>query len=219
MAGATLPINGNKRQRAVLPAGPEGPPDIRFEIIRCQNIAHDATASVAAAVIRSRAIPVQTVVTKDGTLSTRPDQDDDEAFLFALFASVKGPDFALLPEVIRTQLLRMQYRAMTQSYHQSWPDAAFDILTLGGHPIGRLITDTSDHCLHIVYIALLPSWRNRGLASALMRSVMFHADTLRLSGRATVAIGNDASMRLWAGLGFTEQSRSDTDVILYRESR
>ncbi len=162
-------------------------------------------------------MPVQTLATSDGTLSARPEEAADEAFLFSLFECVKGPDFALFPDEMKTQLLRMQFHAMTQSYRRSWPAASCDIVTLKGAPIGRLITDTSNRCLHIVYIALLPSWRRRGIATALMRSVLSHADTLHLPSRATVAVDNVASLRLWTNLGFTERSRNSTDACLERE--
>jgi GNAT superfamily N-acetyltransferase len=212
-----MAVNCNKRQRPMLAAGCELLPDIWREIVRCQIIAHDFANPVAAAVIRSLAIPVQAIETPDGPVSTRPEQDEDDPFLFALFESVKGPDFALLPEVMKAQLLRMQYRAMVQSYRGSMPAACFDIVTLRREPVGRLITDASDRCLDIVYISLLPSWRGRGIATALMRCVLSHADALGLPSRATVALDNVASLRLWASLGFIERSRNDTDACLKRE--
>ena len=63
-----------------------------------------------------------------GGLTLRPEAEDgrDEAFLFALFASVKAPEMALMPidDCARGYLLRMQYRSMTASYRAGSPECA-----------------------------------------------------------------------------------------------
>ena len=168
--------------------------------------------------IRNQALSVQAVVTPHGLLATRQEAATDETFLFSLFESVKGPDFARMPvdDRMKTQLLRMQYSAMTQSYRASFPDASFAIITMDGAPIGRLITDVTQDRLHIVLVAFLPDWRHRNLGSALMRQVLTQARTRGLTCEATVALDNIPSRRLWARLDFIERSRDAANVILIR---
>lgn len=136
--------------------------------------------------------------------------------MFELFASVKGPEFARMPadDALKAQLLTMQYRALTQSYQAGFPSAAFAVVMMDKVPVGRLITDSTADGIHIVYIALLPRWRGRGVASALMRAVLAHTRTLGLPCSATVAVDNTPSLRLWTALGFTELARDTTDVVL-----
>jgi hypothetical protein len=85
-------------------------------------------------------------------------------FLCALHDSVKGTELASLPvgDPVRRQLLDMQYRTMTESYHAAFPNGRFDLITLNQAPIGRLISDLDQGLLCIVYIAVLPEWRSRG---------------------------------------------------------
>jgi GNAT superfamily N-acetyltransferase len=167
-------------------------------------------------VIRNPAVTVQSVATPAGILSTRPEAPIDEAFLFTLFESVKGPDIARMPvdDHMKLRLLQMQYTAMTQSYRKSFTTEAFNIITLDNTPIGRLIVEETNNCICIVYIALLPAWRHRGIGSQLMRALLTEAQARHLPCEATVALDNIPSLRLWVGLGFTEQSRDTANVIL-----
>jgi GNAT superfamily N-acetyltransferase len=167
-------------------------------------------------VIWNPAVIVQSVATSAGILSTRPETSLDEPFLFTLFESVKGPDVARMPvdDRIKAQLLYMQYNAMTQSYQASFTVEAFNIITISDIAIGRLITDATKGCIYIVYIALLPAWRHRGIGSLLVRALLTAAQAKHLPCEAMVALDNIPSLRLWAGLGFTEQSRDTANVIL-----
>jgi len=125
-------------------------------------------------------------------------------------------ELASLPvgEPVRRELLDMQYRAMTESYHAAFPDGRFDLITLNDEPIGRLISDLDQCLLRIVYVALLPEWRGRGICTALMRSVLDPPNRSVAQCEATVALDNMASLRLWSRLGFAERGRSDTDLVL-----
>ena len=166
--------------------------------------------------IRSGADAVEPIVTRDGTLRLRPETPADAAFLFALHESVKGAELELLPvgDLMRQQLLDMQFRAMTASYRSRFPAGRFETITMDESPIGRLITDDGESRFRIVYIALLPKWRNRGIGMVLMTSVLAGPRSLGTSCEATVALDNLASMRLWSRLGFTERERNDTDLVL-----
>ena len=158
----------------------------------------------------------QAATSQHGTLRTRPETAADTAFLALLHDSVKGADFALpaVDETMRRQLLDMQFRAMTLSYRAAVPAGVFQVVTLNETPIGRLITDSGPDRFHIVYIALLPEWRNRGLGTTLMTAVLDAPRRRGLVCEATVAVDNLASCRLWARLGFTERRRDLTDIVL-----
>ena len=156
----------------------------------------------------------------DGLLRIRKETMDDAAFLVALFESVKGPEFASLPggETLRRQLLDLQYRAMTASYRQAFPQGSFDIVLLDDIPIGRLITGSTADRFRIVYIALLPEWRQRGLATALMTEVLCSPRAQGLRCETDVAHDNVASLRLWERLGFTERARDAANIFMARDT-
>jgi ribosomal protein S18 acetylase RimI-like enzyme len=115
---------------------------------------------------------------------------------------------------MKAQLLDMQFRAMTQSYRTAFPAAAFAIVTMDDVPIGQLILDTAEDRIHVVYIALLAIWRRRGIGSALLRAVLAKARALDLPCEATVAVDNVPSLRLWAALGFTEQTCDTANIVV-----
>lgn len=140
-------------------------------------------------------------------MTVRPEADDgsDEPFLFNLFVSQKLPDMALMPldAAGKEQLLRMQYRSMSASYHGQFPQARFEIVQLNGLRAGRLITDVTAERVYYVDIAILPQCQGGGVATALMTAVLDEPRRLGVPGRVKVMASNFASLRLCEKIGFT----------------
>jgi ribosomal protein S18 acetylase RimI-like enzyme len=159
---------------------------------------------------------VEPIDTPHGSLRTRPETAGDMPFLAALHASVKAAEFATLPtgEPIRQQLLDMQFRAMTMSYRAAFPNGRFEVITLDDVPIGQLITDSSPDRFHIVYIALLPEWRQRRIGTLLMTRILEVPRSRGTRCEATVVLDNVASQRLWSRLGLTERAQDSVNLIL-----
>jgi GNAT superfamily N-acetyltransferase len=137
----------------------------------------------------------------------RPETAADTPFLLALFAAAKAPDMALMPmdTAGKQFLLQMQFRSMTATYRQQYPDARFEIVELDGEAVGRLITDLQPDCVYYVDIAVLPQRQGGGLATALMTAVLQEPRRLGLPGRVKVMAGNIASLRLCQRLGMTKR--------------
>jgi GNAT superfamily N-acetyltransferase len=130
---------------------------------------------------------------------------EDAAFLFALFASTKATDMALMPldENAKKSLLEMQFRSMSATYRQQFPNARFEIIEIDGVPIGRLVTDVQADCVYYVDIALLPERRGGGIATTLMTAVLEEPRRLGVPGRVKVVATNTASRRLCERVGMT----------------
>jgi ribosomal protein S18 acetylase RimI-like enzyme len=77
-----------------------------------------------------------------------------------------------MPEEQLRQLLLMQYDAQTRNYAQDFPGASHDVIELDGQPVGRLIVDGQSGQIQCVDISLLPQWRNGGIGTAVMRSLL-----------------------------------------------
>jgi RimJ/RimL family protein N-acetyltransferase len=139
-----------------------------------------------------------------GLLHRRPERDEDIDFRFRLFCQSRPPEFALLAlaPAAMEQLMRFQFQAQTVSYRSEFPTARFDIIELGERPIGRIVVDRSDTRLLIVDQVVVPELRNRGIGTAVMRSIMEDATTAALPVRLHVASSNDPSLRLYLRLGF-----------------
>lgn len=139
-----------------------------------------------------------------GPLRLRPERAEDEAFRYQLFCESRPAEFALLrlDPAVFDQLMRFQFQAQTLSYRANFPNARFDMIELSGMPIGRIVVDRPGLVLHIVDQAIVPSLRNRGLGTAIMKALMDEAGQAGLPVRLKVASTNDPSMRLYQRLGF-----------------
>jgi GNAT superfamily N-acetyltransferase len=138
-----------------------------------------------------------------GVLRLRPERDEDDDFRFQLFCQSCPTEFALLrlePAALH-QLMRFQFRAQTEGYRANFPDARFDIIELASLPIGRIVVDRPRDVLHIVDQAIVPSQRNRGVGTAIMKALMEEAGGAGQKVRLMVASTNDSAMRLYLRLG------------------
>ena len=117
-------------------------------------------------------------------------------------------------DVVRQRVLRMQFDAMTHGYRATFPAARYEVIVLNDTRIGRLIVNIEPVRAHIIYIALLPEWRNRRIAEALMMLVLDEPRRLGAVCEATVARDNAPSLRLWSKLGFEERERASMDVVM-----
>jgi ribosomal protein S18 acetylase RimI-like enzyme len=169
--------------------------------------------------IQTSAARVEPVVKSHGVVRRRRETDADADFLRSLFDSVKGPQMASMAvdDRIKQQLLSMQFQAMTRGYRSAFPDARYDVILLDDLSIGRLILNIAPLRTQVVYIALLPEWRNRRIAEALMTTVLAEARHRGAILEATVATDNTASLRLWNKLGLQERERGAMNVVM--ESR
>ena len=68
--------------------------------------------------------------------------------------------------------LRQQFHAQHAFYHEQWPNASYEILLLGGEPIGRLYVDRREQEISVMDIALLPGYQGRGIGAALLHEII-----------------------------------------------
>jgi len=144
------------------------------------------------------------IASPHGDLRLRPERDADRDFRYALFCDSRLPEWEPVRHqpALFEQLMQHQFHAQTVSYLNFFPKARFDIIELGTTPIGRIVVDRPGTMVHIVDQAIVPQQRNRGIGTAIMRSLMEEARAAGLPVRLQVADNNDPSMRLYARLGF-----------------
>jgi ribosomal protein S18 acetylase RimI-like enzyme len=134
----------------------------------------------------------------------RPEQQDDDAFLFALFRSHTERPLrqAGLTETAIETMVALQYRSQTANNRALFPNAAFSIIESEGRPIGRLIEHDEGERVYFVDFAIVPELQAKGLGTAYIEMV---ADEWALKGRAArveVRYGNAHSLKLCRNLGF-----------------
>jgi ribosomal protein S18 acetylase RimI-like enzyme len=145
----------------------------------------------------------------------RPASPDDESFLRLLYAELRAAEFAplgLLPDVLAA-LLAMQYTAQDRSYHHRHPHADFDVVTVGGEPVGRLYVDRGGDAIHVIDVTLLADRRGRGLGTALLTALCAEA---RRSDRTVTleAARGGRALSLYRRLGFVELGQDDVYLAL-----
>ena len=111
-------------------------------------------------------------------ISLRPITDDDQAFLFRLYASTRAEEQALVgwPDEQWDQFMRMQFSLQHTQYMQNYENPSFDVILVEGIPAGRLYVDRKPDDFRLIDIALLPESRSRGIAGSLIKALLGEAD-------------------------------------------
>ena len=128
-------------------------------------------------------------------VALRPEQPDDENWLFNLYASTREEELAMTnwSEPMRRAFLDQQFNAMRQAYRSMFPAGEFSIIELGGQPVGRMVVHRAATEIRVVDIALLPAYRNRGIGTFLMRQACTEATKAGQPVRLHVLKNNRAS--------------------------
>jgi ribosomal protein S18 acetylase RimI-like enzyme len=133
----------------------------------------------------------------------RPAEEGDAVFLDRVYASTRVEELALVDwdQATKDAFLAMQSAAQMRYYRQVYPDADYLIVTVDGHPAGRLYVARLPDEIRLVDVALLPEYRGRGIGTALISGVLAEARAADKVVRVHVEIFNRA-MRLYERLGF-----------------
>jgi GNAT superfamily N-acetyltransferase len=78
-----------------------------------------------------------------------------------------------------------------------------EIITCGGRPVGWLQLQRKEASLHVVYLFLEEAARGKGMGSAILRSAVQEAKSLKLPCTIDVMKDNVKAADLYAGLGFS----------------
>ena len=138
----------------------------------------------------------------------------DEAFLRALYRSIRDPELALTgwDEATKQAFADQQFEHQDRWYRQHYAGARFLVIEREGEAIGRLYLHERPRELRVMDIALVPAARNRGLGSGLLAWLQ----------RSAAAEGRDVTLyvetfnpvrALYARLGFAEE---DADGLYLR---
>lgn len=108
----------------------------------------------------------------------------------------------------------MQHRVREATYADNYPGAADLVITVSGVPAGRVLVWRSEAEHRIVDIAILPAYRDRGLGTLVLRSLIDEAQGSAKPLRLTVAADNTAALRLYRKLGFAATDENPVNVAM-----
>ncbi len=135
----------------------------------------------------------------------RLEDPEDMNFLYRVFASTRMEELSVVdwtPEQLE-DFLQMQFYAQHKYYQEHFTKAAYDLILLKEHPIGRLYLDRRKGEMSIIDIALLPEHRGKGIGRALMEDILAEGQTTNRKVCIHVEKNNPA-LRLYNRLGFKE---------------
>lgn len=151
-------------------------------------------------------------------INLRPIHQDDEPFLFQLYASTREEELKLVPwnEQQKVAFLQMQFAAQHNYYQEQFQGARFSIIEQQNKPIGRLYLDYRSDEVRIIDIAIISEYRNRGIGSQILQDILVSATERALPVRISVEQNNPA-LNLYNRLGF--KKIGDTGIYFVMEWR
>ncbi|MEP6819609.1 MAG: N-acetyltransferase [bacterium] len=147
-------------------------------------------------------------------ITLRDADQNDAGFLFAVYASTRAEEMALVPwsEEQREGFLRMQFDAQNSYYHEQFPDAEYKAILAEGEPVGRLYVARDAEVIHILDIAVLPESRRQGVGSTLIQELITEAET---QGKAVqVYVESPGALNLFERFGFTKVAEEGFNLLL-----
>jgi GNAT superfamily N-acetyltransferase len=129
---------------------------------------------------------------------------DDQEFMLAVYASTREEELSSWgwDENQKHAFIEMQFRAQSQQYGLCYPQADNSVILFDDRPVGRLLVDKAGPEITLVDIALLPDYRNQGVGTKLIESLLLEATHVRKNVALQVLRGS-AAARLYERLGFT----------------
>ena len=118
-------------------------------------------------------------------VTLRPKQDEDDQFLYEVYASTREEELALTgwTEAQKEGFLRMQYSAQTRYYQQVYPHMDYRIILNEGAPAGRFIVARLEKEIRLVDISLIRGHRGTSIGQELLHGLL---DEARRAGKPVV---------------------------------
>ena len=152
------------------------------------------------------------------TVTRRPANVDDLPFILTVYASTRAEEMAQVPwsDEQKSAFLSSQLEAQHTYYAQVFPSATREVLFVDGEPAGRFYVHRGEDEIHVIDIALLPPFRNRGIGSRLLGEVL--EEGARTGAKVTIYVEKrNPAKRLYERLGFEVVDQDDVYFLLAKE--
>ncbi|MED1798114.1 GNAT family N-acetyltransferase [Brevibacillus porteri] len=129
---------------------------------------------------------------------------EDQSFQYQVYASTRVDEIDSWGwgEAQQEAFLRMQFAMQQQAYQFQFPKAHYQLIVADTKRVGHLLIDRTEHELHLVDIALLPEYRNKGIGTFVMKKLQDEAAQQGKPLKLQVMKLDVASHLLYERLGF-----------------
>lgn len=147
-------------------------------------------------------------------VTLRPVREDDEPFLFDVYASTRAEEMAAWGwnPAQQEAFLRMQFNIQRRGYEMQAANADHHIIIVKDQRAGRIMVNRTDQEIHLVDIALLAQYRNYGVGTSLIKDLCAEAESKGLPVQLEVLKLNSAAERLYRRLGFSLMGESGSHL-------
>lgn len=152
-------------------------------------------------------------------IKVRPAAGDDQQFLKEVYFSTRAGEMAAFSwdEAQIIAFLEMQFQVRQQAYRMQFPNAEYSIVTVGEDDVGCLTVERSADRIRLVDIAILPEYRENGIASKAIKQLQEEADQTSKPIGLRVDKTNDTAMRVYKKHSFV--ITGETQVLYEMEWR
>ena len=143
-------------------------------------------------------------------IALRPVTDADREFLLGVYEASREIELSMTGwnAEQRRAFVEHQFTAQDAHYHEHYVGASFDIIMYAGDPAGRLYIYRGDKGTEILDITVVPTYRNRGIATSLVREITNEAAAAKHPVSIYIESFNP-SQKLFSELGFTPAGGDD----------
>lgn len=142
----------------------------------------------------------------------------DQPFLEQLYYSTREDELKQTnwTEQQKQQFGIMQFMAQKYDYERKFPNALQQLIYYKNLAAGRLYTNEVENNIHIIDIALLPEYRNKGIGQSLLKQLIVKAKEQQKTISLQVIKSNPAK-NLYTRLGFIAIKEDEIrDYMEYR---
>lgn len=145
----------------------------------------------------------------------RPVQDADRAFLVDLYGSTREQELAPVPwdGATKRAFIEQQFAAQDAHYHLHYTNRTFDIVEVDGIAAGRLYVNRGERDIRIVDITIAPTYRGKGLGTALLQGLLDEGQDTGRSVSIHVERNNPAR-HLYDRLGFKPAGENGVYILM-----
>lgn len=145
----------------------------------------------------------------------RPARAEDDGILYDVFSSTWQRAVAAMPDPALTcHFLRIQYTAQERLFAARYPDLERSVVMVGDEPAGRVYLHRSPTSIRIVDLSLLPAFRGRGIARALVTELLNEAAERGRTVTLRLPRSNEGALPRYEEAGFRLVSGDDLDLHL-----